>query len=156
MTRDRMLATVQRLAVAKRAHDIDALLALYSEDCVLEQPSLGVRRVGHAALGPVLRHFAQVFPDYERSFEGAAVDGDTLVSWGMARMTLTGTFRGEVPNGRRAAVMTFVLFRFDAHQKIVFEGHHWDLGSLCTQSGVSLQAMSPPDAPISHAPEHSA
>lgn len=141
MTRDEMVGVMTRLMAAKRAHDIDALLALYSPDCVLEQPSLGVRSVGHAALRPGLERFARSFPDYERSFDGAASDGNQLVSWGTARMTLTGIFGGAVPNGNRAAVMTFVVFRFGDDGLIAFEGHHWDLASLCRQSGIAVERM---------------
>lgn len=141
MTRDEMIDVMSQLMVAKRAHDIDALLALYSKDCVLEQPSLGIRSVGHGAIRPGLVRFAQVFPDYERAFDGAAVDGNRLVSWGLAQMTLTGVFAGAQPNGKRASVMTFVVFAFDADRRIAYEGHHWDLASLCRQSGISVDAI---------------
>jgi steroid delta-isomerase-like uncharacterized protein len=141
MTREEMIGVVERLMRAKQAHDIDALLDIYSAECVLEQPSLGVRSVGRAAIRPGLERFAQAFPDYGRAFEGAAVDGDTLVSWGMAHMTLTGQFSGASPNGRRASVMTFVLFRFDEEGRIRYEGHYWDLASLCRQSGIAVETM---------------
>lgn len=135
-----MMAIVQRLMNAKRRHDIDGLLALYTPDCVIEQPSLGVRSVGHAAIRPGLEQFARHFPDYHRDFEGAGMDDDTLCSWGTARFTLAGPLNGHVPNGRVASVMTFVLFRFSGDQ-ISREGHHWDLASVCRQSGVPLEAF---------------
>ena len=109
---------------------------------MLEQPSLGVRNQGRAALRPSLELFAKVFPDYEREFEGSAFDGNTLVSWGTARVTLTGEFNGYKPNGTRAAVMTFIVYKF-ADDKIVYEGHHWDLASLCHQSGIPVEAVKP-------------
>lgn len=109
-----MIAVMHELMTAKRTHDIDRLLELYSVDCVLEQPSLGVRSVGHDAIRPGLELFALVFPDDERDFDGAAVDGGRLVSWGTARMTVTGEIGGHTPNGRRAEVTTFVVDEFDA------------------------------------------
>lgn len=143
MTRDEMIAVMHELMAAKREHDIDRLLGLYSVDCVLEQPSLGVRNVGHDAIRPGLELFALVFPDYERDFDGAAVDGGRLVSWGTARMTLTGEFAGHTPNGRRAEVTTFVVYEFDADSRISYEGHHWDLATICRQSGVPVEAVRP-------------
>lgn len=142
-----MIAVMGRLMAAKRAHDISALLALYTEDCVLEQPSLGIRSVGHAAMRPSLLRFAAVFPDYQRDFAGAAVDGSRLVSWGEARMTVTGCFGPWRPNGQVARVMTFVLFDFAPDGRIAYEGHHWDLASLCRQSGLPLEAFLPTGAP---------
>jgi steroid delta-isomerase-like uncharacterized protein len=139
MTRDEMITVMARLMRAKQAHDIDTLLTIYSSDCVLEQPSLGVHSVGHSAIRPGLERFAAVFPDYTRTFDGAAVDGDTLVSWGIAQMTLTGLFAGASPNGKRASVPTFVMFKFDADGRIAYEGHHWDLASICRQSGITAE-----------------
>ncbi len=135
-----MMAIVQRLMDAKRRHDIDGLLALYTPDCVIEQPSLGVRSVGHAAIRPGLEQFARHFPHYRRVFEGAGMDGNTLCSWGTARFTLAGPLNGYMPNDRAVSVMTFVLFRCSGN-RISHEGHHWDLASVCRQSGVPLEAF---------------
>ncbi|MDP3749619.1 MAG: ester cyclase [Phenylobacterium sp.] len=143
MTREEMIEVMTQLMAAKRDHDIDRLIALYTPDCILEQPSLGVRSEGHANIRPGLELFAHHFPDYTRAFEGAAVDGDRLISWGTAQMTLTGDFKGHRPNGRRASVMTFVLFRFDGG-RIAHEGHHWDLASICRQSGLPVEALAAP------------
>lgn len=143
MTREDMIEIMSQLMAAKRDHDIDRLLALYTPDCVLEQPSLGVRSEGHASIRPGLELFARHFPDYTRAFEGAAVDGDQLISWGMAQMTLSGEFKGHQPNGQRVSVMTFVLFGFDG-TRIAYEGHHWDLASICRQSGLPVQALTGP------------
>lgn len=140
MTLAEMMTIVGRLMAAKQRHDIDALLDLYTPDCVVEQPSLGVRSTGHAAIRPGLQQFARYFPDYRRSFDGAGVDGDTLCSWGEARFTLAGPIDGHMPNGAKASVMTFVLFRFSG-MRISYEGHHWDLASVCRQSGVPLEAF---------------
>jgi predicted ester cyclase len=137
-----MLKKVSALMAAKKVHDIEALLGLYHPDCVLEQPSLGVRSQGHEAIRPGLVAFARFFPDYERDFEGMAFDGPTLVSWGTARATLTGEFNGHKANGQRASMMTFVIFRFEG-EKIIYEGHHWDLATLCRQSGIPAEAVRP-------------
>nr|WP_290814475.1 hypothetical protein [Aquidulcibacter sp.] len=64
---------------AKMSHDIEGLLSIYTPDCLVEQPSLGVRSIGYNALRPGLELFARHFPDYQRRFEGGgAEDGNTL------------------------------------------------------------------------------
>jgi predicted ester cyclase len=136
------MTLVRQLMIAKRNHDIDGLLAIYTPDCVLEQPSLGVRSIGHAAIRPGLELFARHFPDYRRSFDGVGEDGDTLCSWGNARFTLAGSLNGHVPNGREVEIMTFVLFRFSGN-RISYEGHFWDLASICRQSGIPVEAFGP-------------
>lgn len=135
-----MLTLVHDLMAAKKDHNIEALLALYHRDCVLEQPSLNVKSQGHAAIKPGLELFALHFPDYHRSFDGHAVNGRELVSWGMASMTLTGEFGNSKPNGKKSQVMTFVLFEF-CENKIIREGHYWDLASICRQSGISADVL---------------
>lgn len=140
MSLQEMMAIVQNLMRAKQAHDIQGLLDIYTHDCLLEQPSLNVRSQGHEAIRPGLALFARHFPDYSRTFEGCARDGDTLCSWGTARFTLAGPIGGQIPNGHQVSVMTFVLFRF-ANQKICYEGHFWDLASVCRQSGLSVEAF---------------
>ena len=131
---------VTRLKEAKRTHNIAALLSLYHPDVVLEQPSLGVRTEGLAALRPGLVAFAKHFPDYNRAFEGFAESGNTLIAWGKATLTLTGVFNGRVPNGEQVQVMTFVLFEFE-DGNIVYEGHFWDLAAIARQSSIAAETV---------------
>lgn len=138
LTKQEKIGIVTALMQAKQSHDIDALLALYHPDCILEQPSLGIRSCGHEQIRPGLEAFARHFPDYERSFEGFAEDNETLVCWGHASMTLTGEIGGVKPNGARSKVMTFVTFKFDKG-RIIHEGHYWDLATIARTSGVPAE-----------------
>lgn len=135
-----MLATMAKLMVAKKAHDIETLVSLYHPNCILEQSTLGVRAEGLASLGKIFQLFATHFPDYERDFDGVAFAENGLVSWGNAHVTLTGTFGGMRGNGKRTTVMTFVIYKF-LDEKIVYEGHYWDLASLCRQSGIDANLV---------------
>jgi len=141
-TSAQMLSRVTELMVAKQAHDVDTLLSLYHPEIVLEQASLGFTSQGYDALRTGLELWAQVFPDYERDFEGATIEGNLLVSWGTARVTLTGEFGGYKTNGNRAEVMTLVIFRF-LEGLIVYEGHHWDIATVCHASGIPVEAVKP-------------
>jgi uncharacterized protein (TIGR00369 family) len=79
-TDERKLAILGDLMNAKLAHDIDRLIALYDAACVIEQPSLGIHRTGHAEIRPSLELFARHFPDYRREIAGVAFTDDTVVS----------------------------------------------------------------------------
>ena len=46
------------------------------------------------------------------TLEGHASNDDTLICWGMVRMTMTGDRFGAVPNGRRAELPVFIQFNF--------------------------------------------
>jgi len=140
LTEQDMAKLVAELKVAKTNKDIPALLNLYHPDCVLEQPGLGSYSQGHAEIGPALIKFVTHFPDYQREEAGAAKSEDTYISWGMAKVTLTGEFSGHTANGQQTSVMTFILFRFK-NNKIIYEGHHWDLSIICQDSGVPVEAV---------------
>lgn len=131
---------VQELKKAKSAHNIEALLTLYDPDLVLEQPSLGVRINGYDELKPQLVAFSKHFPDYERNVDGFAESADMLISWGQTKVTLTGDIAGMIPNGKKSSVMTFVIFKFKG-DRIIYEGHYWDIASIARQSAVTVDAI---------------
>lgn len=135
-----MAAIVDALAKAKSRQDIDAAMAVYHPQCVLEAPPFGSRREGSAQIHASLEGFFSLFLDYAVSLDGQAVSGDTLVSWGSIHLTLTGAPGGQVPNGKRATVPVFILFRF-RDDRVIWESFNFDLASLCRQSGVSLDAF---------------
>jgi predicted ester cyclase len=130
----------ERLAVAKGRQDVPAALRLLHRDMVLESPAFGTRARGTAENEAALTRFFASFPDYGVSLEGHADNGETLVCWGTARMTMTGDRFGVVPNGRRAELPVFIQFTF-ADGLIASERFCFDLSALCAQSGVSTDAV---------------
>lgn len=135
-----MLRIVDGLARAKSRQDIEAALAIYHPHGVLEAPPLGSRKEGVAEIRAGLRRFFSLFPDYSVALDGHAVSGATLVAWGTIAMTLSGRPEGQAPNGRRAVLPVFILFRF-RDGCVIWESFNFDLASLCRQSGVSLDAF---------------
>jgi predicted ester cyclase len=107
-------------------------------------------RQGHGAFGTkaqglpeneaVLRKFFKSFPDYSVELEGHASNGETLICWGTAGMTMTGNRFGVVPNGQRAQLPIFIQFTFK-NDLIAREVFFFDLSALCAQSGVSTDAV---------------
>lgn len=135
-----MVELAQALGVAKSRQDVPAALRLLHPDMLLESPAWGTHARGLTENEKALNRFFVSFPDYEVTLEGHAGNGDTLVCWGVARMTMTGDRFGVVPNGRRAQLPVFIRFGF-ADDLIAHEYFFFDLSDLCAQSGVSTDAV---------------
>lgn len=136
----RMFELAQALAVAKSRQDVRAAMRLFHRDMVLETPAFGTTARGLAENEKVLTRFFASFPDYEVALQGHAGNGDTLICWGTARMTMTGDRFGVVPDGRRAELPVFIQFSFK-DDLIAGERFFFDLSALCAQSGVSTDAV---------------
>ncbi|MFJ9367204.1 ester cyclase [Nocardia sp. NPDC101769] len=136
----RMFELAQALAVAKSKQDLPAALRLLHPEMVLENPAFGTTARGLAENEQALARFFAMFPDYQVELAGHADDGEILVCWGTARMTLTGTRFDVEPNGERAELPVFITFTF-ADDLIVGERFFFDLSALCAQSGVSTDAV---------------
>jgi SnoaL-like polyketide cyclase len=140
MNIEQMQDTAMRLKLAKGKRDVQELQRIYHPQCQIDMPSVGFSCKGHAALMMGFAQFATTFPDYDRELAGSALDGDTFVSWGPAKVTLTGTFGKYQSTGERSTVMTFVLFRF-AGEQIVHESHYWDMATICRAAGVPVEEL---------------
>lgn len=136
----RMMDLARELAVVKSRQDVGAALRLMHERMVLEAPAFGTVARGLDANEVALRAFFASFPDYDVQLDGHAAEGEALVCWGTARMTMTGTRFGVEPNGLRAELPVFLRFAFE-DGLIVGEYFHFDLSELCAQSGVSTDAV---------------
>lgn len=127
-------------AVAKSGQDVPAAMRLLHRDMVLETPAFGTVARGPAENEKALTRFFASFPDYEVTLQGHASNGDELVCWGTARMTMTGDRFGVTPGGRRAELPVFIRFAFK-DGLIAGERFFFDLSQLCAQSGVSTDAV---------------
>lgn len=140
MDGDRMFELAQALAVAKNRQDVPAGMKLFYRDMVLEAPAFGATARGLAENEKALTRFFTSFPDYHVALQGHASNGETLICWGTARMTMTGDRFGVVPNGRRAELPVFIQLAFQ-DDLIASERFFFDLSELCAQSGVSTDAV---------------
>lgn len=136
----RMFELAQALAVAKSRQDVPAALKLLHPDMLLETPAFGTAARGLAENEKTLTRFFASFPDYDVVLQGHAGNDDTLVCWGTVRMTMTGDRFGVTPNGRRTKLPVFIEFAFK-DDLIAYERFFFDLSALCTQSGVSTDAV---------------
>lgn len=140
MDSERMFELAQALGEAKSRQDVEAAMTYQHEDMVLTASAFGSTARGKAENEIALRRFFKSFPDYEVTLDGHATDGETLVCWGLVRMTMTGDGVGVTPNGRRAELPVFIRFTFE-DGLIASERFFFDLAELCAQSGVSADAV---------------
>lgn len=137
---DRAKALVARLAEVKSRRDIEGALSIYHEDAALLCPPFSSISQGREQLRRGLEAFYALVPDYGVTLTDYAASDETLCAWGTIGFTLTRTFRGDPPNGKRVSTPVFILFRFQ-DDSIVWESFHFDLGDVARQSGVSSAAF---------------
>jgi predicted ester cyclase len=140
MDAQRMFRLADALAVAKSRQDVPAALALLHSEMVLETPAFGTTARGLVANERALVRFFQSFPDYRVALAGHASDGETLICWGTARMTMTGDRFGVAPTGQTAELPVLIQFTF-RDDLIASERFFFDLSTLCAQSGVSTDTV---------------
>ena len=84
-------STLEALCEAFNAHDLDAIMAHFADDCVLEMPRgpdpWGARSEGKTAVREALAGRFQGLPDVHYGDATHFVDADT----GISKWTLTGT-----------------------------------------------------------------
>lgn len=138
-----MKQIVSELARVKSEQDIEAALAIYHPEGILQSPPMGARSHGADELRRGLEIFFKFAPDYSVELTGQAADGDTLCSWGTISFTPAYTFREAKPNGARVTTPVFILFRFK-DRKIAWESFHFDLADVAHQAGVPAEAYRRP------------
>jgi ketosteroid isomerase-like protein len=116
------LSTLKALVAAFTAHDLDAIMALFADDAVLEMPRgpdpWGRRYVGRAAVREGLKARFDGLPDVHYVADSHWVDGDM----GISQWTVTGTTKaGERIEARGC---DFYSFRGD---KVVKKDSFWKI-----------------------------
>ncbi|MBW2244908.1 MAG: nuclear transport factor 2 family protein [Deltaproteobacteria bacterium] len=124
---------------AKSEQDIGAALAVCTEDFVLETPAFGTRSVGREETAGQLGVFFSAFPDYDVELEGFA-QGDAVVAWGRARLSLRGELLGITPTQKTAELAFYSLFDV-ANGLIQKERFIFDRAEFCEQLGLPAAAL---------------
>lgn len=119
-TADATLAAVERFNAAFNRHDVDAVMAAMTDDCVFENtlpPPDGRRFQGQAAVRAVWEEFFRTSPDAVFETEEMFAAGDRCVvrwryRWAPDRPGLPGHVRGvdlfRVRDGRVAEKLSYV------------------------------------------------
>jgi len=116
------LAVLDKILEGFNAHDLDAIMALFVDDCVFESPRgpdpWGRRLEGKEAVAEGLRARFTGIPDVSYEGHGDFVAGDRGVSeW---------TFRGTTLDGQRLEVRGCDLWTF-REDKVVVKNSFWKI-----------------------------
>ena len=116
--------TLGALCDAFNAHDLDRIMALFAEDCVLEMPRgshpWGNRFEGAAAVRKALATRFEGLPDVH--YGEATHFADPAADTGISKWTLTGTAR----DGTRTEVRGCDFYTFRAG-KVVRKDSYWKI-----------------------------
>lgn len=134
MTREDILALVDRRNAAWAARDASALAATHAESGSVASPTAGVLE-GRDEIEGVYRTWISAFPDLVFQQEDLLIDDGRVVQ--IARMSAThaGDFFGLAPTGRRVDVLLALVMRV-ADGFIQEERRIYDFTGLLVQVGV--------------------
>lgn len=140
MTPREIRTIVDEHLAAEARHDAAAAAATYAPHGYYHHVPLGLRLEGRDAVAAGYASSFAAFPDSEIVNDGDAVEGDHYVHWGRFRATLTGSWLGLPPTNRRLDLpFAAVIEVRDGH--MVGEALYYDLDTLCTQAGFSVDAV---------------
>ncbi|OFW01519.1 MAG: hypothetical protein A3I61_07185 [Acidobacteria bacterium RIFCSPLOWO2_02_FULL_68_18] len=134
MTRAEILALLDERQAAIARRDVEALVRLHAEDCVLESLTAGTVK-GRAATGEVYRAWFSAFPDMALTTDHVVIDGDRAVLVSTVTGTDSGGFLGLPPSHKpfRVAIVQFYTFEDGS---ISHARHIYDFTGLLLQIGV--------------------
>ena len=122
MTDDEIVTALDGLAAAFNAHDIDAVMAFFADDCSLDLPRgpdpHGSRFVGREAVRRGIMTRFETTPDVHYAEVENFVSGDT----GMSKWLLTGT----TSDGTRVAVRGCDFYSFQGG-KVTRKDSYWKI-----------------------------
>ena len=134
MTRDEILALVNRRLAAYAIRDAAALAATHAENGIVASPMGGVLE-GRAEIERVYRNWFSAFHDIKTVQDDLLIDGDRVVLIARGSGTHSGDFMGLPPTGRQMEVLMVSLMTV-ADGFVVDERRIYDFTGLLVQVGV--------------------
>ena len=120
---------------ASWSHNMDQLLAGYTDDVIYEDVPMGLVLHGKEELRAFAQGFFNGFPDLKAVITTRVVDGNR----GASEWLFTGTQAGDMPNipasNKKMDLRGASLYEFEGG-KIKHKIDFWDLGTLLRQLGV--------------------
>ncbi|HEY2431991.1 MAG TPA: SgcJ/EcaC family oxidoreductase [Vicinamibacterales bacterium] len=134
MTRDEILALVERRRAAWDARDASALAALHSPAGVVISPTGGVLE-GRDEIERIYRLWLSAFPDIRFRRDDVLIDGDRVVEVAQLSGTHAGDFFGVAPTGRRVEVQVAMVLTIE-NGLFAEERRIYDFTGFLVQVGV--------------------
>ena len=118
------IETLRGIAAAFNAHDVDAILAFFAEDSVMQMPRgahpWGTRYTGKAEIRTGLQARFAGLPNVHYGRDQHYISGST----GMSKWTLTGNFAAT---GQAVEVMGCDFYEFNAAGLVVLKDSYWKI-----------------------------
>jgi uncharacterized protein (TIGR02246 family) len=134
MTRDEILALMERRAAALAARDPAAMAALHAEDGIVLSPTGGVLE-GRAEIEAIYRQYFSAFPDMVMHQDELVIDGDRVVLIARLSGTHEGEFFGLAPTRRHVEVQAAIVMRV-AGGFVTEERRIYDFTGMLVKVGV--------------------
>lgn len=134
MTRDDIVALLDRRIQAWSRLDALALAADYADDAVVESPLAGGLARGREAIAQVFQAYFTAFPDLETQPGDVLIDGNRAAVMATFTGTDRGGFMGLPATGRRVKIPVVFFYEFkDGH--ITRDRRVYDFTSVLLQVG---------------------
>jgi steroid delta-isomerase-like uncharacterized protein len=134
------MTAVQEYAAAKSRADVEAALAVCTEDFVLETVPFQLTALGKHEARMALSAFFSAFPDYEVTLDGQAQGDGAVAAWGVVRATMWGDLLGQKATGRSFELPMSCVFTIDGG-RLASESFFFDLNQMCEQLGLETDAV---------------
>ena len=134
MTREEVMAHVQRRLDDWNSRDIAALGQHYIEDAVVDSPFAGGSARGRVAIEELYRTFFTAFPDARLQWDDSLIDGGRVMLVGRLRASDAGGFMGLAPAGRSFDIQIVSIYEL-ANGLIVHERRIYDFTGALVQMG---------------------
>jgi steroid delta-isomerase-like uncharacterized protein len=122
-------------AVAWSSQDADKVVALFTDDCIYEDVTMGMVNHGKTELRSFANLFFGAFPDLKIELHSRFVAG----TFGGAEWTLSGTHTGDVPglpaSNKRISIRGASIFELQG-DKSRRCSDYWDMVTLLKQIGM--------------------
>jgi ketosteroid isomerase-like protein len=141
MTRSQIAQTLEAFRRAKDDHDVPAVVALRTEDCVDVMAATGVRLAGKEAIDAYFRAFFAAVPDYRGQFDGVAYGENAAAVWGRFAGTVHEQLLGVRVDGPRKLRVPCAFALTFREGKVVEDRQYWDAATVAEQLGVAVDAI---------------
>lgn len=127
-------------AAAKSRADVEAALAVCSDDFYLETIPFQLTARGREQSRLALQAFFAAFPDYDVTIDGTAEGSGAISCWGTVRATMKGDLLGQRATGRSFELPMACVFELDG-DLLAGERFFFDLNQMCEQLGLATEAL---------------
>lgn len=128
------LAVIDAHEAAEAAHDVDAVVATFATDAVLEPKPTGREFIGSDEIRAFYQELFGGFPDLTPRLIHRYHDGTAVIDELVFTGTHNGPFMGVAASGRTVEVAASVAY--EVHERLlVREAAYWDIATMLVQMG---------------------